>query len=151
MRQPKNLDFKKIVQKEFGEETVRPWLEDAGKATQFKPGYKPAGRLREPGDLDDMLALALGKNGARALANALISLALSGDFRAIQLIYDRLKGKPKTIGQEQEKKEEPLVILLEGLMTKELNGRPEPIAIPDITITQAQLREGASGETGTEV
>lgn len=76
-------------------------FDDAAADTKWRRGQSgnPHGRPPAPDDLDDLLVYALGKTKARFLVDELINLALNGDghvkMRAIEYIFDRIKGKPR--------------------------------------------------------
>lgn len=131
----------RAAQKEFGEEVVKPWVEK-NKGHRWEKGQSgnPRGRGIEPVSPTEMLAKELGKDGAKALAKTLIRLAQAGDIRAIQYIYDRLEGKPRTSGEEKRDTEEPLVVVLKEVFSD----RPKPIALPNYAELEDGLRESTS-------
>lgn len=123
--------------------------------TRWSPGQSgnPMGRPREPKELDEMLALRATHNGgAKKLADALLGIALNGSghvqLAAIQYIYDRLEGKPRQVLPDKDEKQDPLVVILQKLVSDDnaLSGRsaPPPAALPTGSVNEEQVREARS-------
>lgn len=110
--------------------------QSAREASLWKPGQSgnPMGRPKEPTeDLDAMLTLVATKSGrAKKLAQHLVDIALDGkshvNLAAVQYIFDRLEGKPRQSVPDREEKKDPLVVVLERLISSDraLEGRSAP-------------------------
>jgi hypothetical protein len=82
--------------------TGNPAIVEVGKATRFRPGISgnAAGRPRDVISLEMKRMLGemcpLRKNGstwAQAIAQVVLSRALRGDIRYVEVVFDRVEGK----------------------------------------------------------
>lgn len=142
----------------FGESILEGRMPDD---TRWQKGASgnPRGRPVEPDGLTDMLMYRLRKSGAKALADTLISIAMtsSGNVQlaAIQYIYDRIEGKPRQAILNTNVGEPLLISLMRKLHDDQtaLEGRNvvrRGLNSP-ITVTPTEVREDASGSAGADI
>lgn len=103
--------------------------------------------------LDDMLVWKLNKEISARLANKLISIALKGDLKAIQYIYDRVEGKPRVSTVDVAEKEDPIVLILKDVYAGEADKENKRLAKQHVRQldagNEAQVREKDSEASGT--
>lgn len=123
----------------------------------FQPGQSgnPSGKAAEADGLDANLRLVIGKAGARKLAKTLYDMGIGADgssghvkLSALQYIFDRLEGRPRPTQRDEQEVEDPLVVILRGLVNDRsaLEGRPLPAQLGPVV--EGEVREYPSEDAG---
>ena len=142
-----------IMLEEAAVKSIEPFIE-AGKATRLQKGQSGRSKVdktplaldKPDNTLTGALASELGVEGARKLAKSLIGLATGPkpNLNAIIYIYDRLEGKPRQAEPEREHREEPLVVVLQGILGDNGNKQIRESIDTTYTIQEEGIQEGFS-------